>query len=69
MDALPPDRKDLLTVKDMRALGYPERMITELAHLPGGVSVIKKDGKTSTIYFIKALLLDDLKRYKQINRY
>lgn len=67
MIELTPDKKDLLSVKDMRALGYPERMIYELSSMPGAVSVIRKPGKTSTIYFIKSLIIDDLKRYKQLN--
>ncbi|MBQ4232011.1 MAG: hypothetical protein II699_01925 [Lachnospiraceae bacterium] len=69
MEELTPDKKDLLSVKDMRALGYPERMIYELSSLPGGKSTIRRGGKTSTIYFIKALLLDDIKRYKEVNGY
>ena len=66
MEELTPDKKDLLSVKDMRALGYPERMIYELSSLPGGKSTIRRGGKTSTIYFVRALLLDDIKRYKEV---
>ena len=62
-----PNQKDILTVKDMRELGYPDKMIRQLAHMPGNKSVMKKPGKTSTIYFIRALLLDDVIRYKEIN--
>lgn len=69
MEELTPDKKDLLSVKDMKALGYPERMIYELSSLPGGKSTIRRGGKTSTIYFIRALLLDDIKRYKEVNGY
>ena len=63
-------QKELLTKKDLMALGYPERMVNELSHLPGGKSRLQRNiSKGATVYFRRELLNDDVDRWKRINSY
>lgn len=60
--------KALLTSKDLVSIGYPKRIVDEIAHIQGAKSVIKRDrGSGSNIYFLANLIEEDLLEWKKIN--
>ncbi|MCR4715816.1 MAG: hypothetical protein K5656_01415 [Lachnospiraceae bacterium] len=52
--------KEMLTIKELVSLGYPEKMLRELSHASYARSVIKRHGQGSVIYFYKPKLQKDI---------
>lgn len=56
--------KEMMTIKELVALGYPEKMLRELSHASYARSVVKRRGQGSTIYFLKPKLAADIERWQ-----